>query len=226
MIPVRVLVVDDHPIFRMGLVAAIEHMQGIDLVGEVDTAEAVDAAVEAQRPDVVLLDLSLPDGSGLDVNRRLASTHPDVKVIVLTMSEDHQNLLTALHDGARGYFVKGAGPERVEHAIRTVATGAIVLEPDLVPTIADLARARTPTRSGAFADLTTREFEVLELIAEGLDNTSIARRLALSPKTVRNHVSLVMTKIHARDRSAAIVIARQRGLGGDGDHATGRPGDD
>jgi DNA-binding NarL/FixJ family response regulator len=223
MTQVRVLVVDDHPIFRMGLVAAIEHMHGIDLVGQVDTAQAVDAAVEAQHPDVVLLDLNLPDGSGLDVNRRLASTHPDVKVIVLTMSEDHQNLLTALHDGARGYFVKGAGPERVEHAIRTVVTGAVVLEPDLVHAIADFARTRSSTRSGPFADLTAREFEVLELLAEGLDNTSIARRLALSPKTVRNHVSLVMAKIHARDRSAAIVIARRGGLGGDTD---GRSADD
>jgi DNA-binding NarL/FixJ family response regulator len=219
--PIRVLVVDDHPIFRMGLVAAIEQMDGIELVGEVDRAHAVDEVVHTARPDVVLLDLNLPDGSGLDVNRRLAGAHPDVKVIVLSMSEDHDNLLTALGDGARGYLVKGAGPDRVEHAVYTVMSGDVVLAADLVPFVTDLARMRPAAVSSAFPQLTAREVDILDLVAQGLDNQAIARRLVLNQKTVRNHVSMVLTKIHAADRSSAIVLARRAGLGGAADGTDG-----
>ena len=221
MTPLRVLVVDDHPIFRMGLVAAIEQMAGVELVGEVDHAGAVDDVVDAQHPDVVLLDLNLPDESGLDVNRRLAGTHPEVKVIVLTMSEDHDNLLTALHDGARGYLVKGADAERVEYALHSVAAGDIVLAPDLVPLLAQLARARAPSPPSPFPQLTVRELDILDLVARGLDNHAIARRLVLNPKTVRNNVSMVMAKIRASDRPSAIVLARRAGLGEESEGAPG-----
>jgi len=212
----RVVIVDDHPMFRLGLAAAVEQMEGVELVGEAERAADVAALVSATQPDVVLLDIRLPDGSGLEVNRSLATDYPDVRVIVLTMSEDHENVVTALRDGARGYLVKGAGPDQVELAIRAVAADDVVLNAELAQALSQVAHARARTTvSRPFPDLTRREHDVLELIAEGLDNQSIARRLVLNPKTVRNHITNVLAKLHAADRSQAIVLARRAGLGGE-----------
>jgi DNA-binding NarL/FixJ family response regulator len=164
----RVLIVDDHPMFRMGLSAALADMDGIELVGQAERAEEVEALVEATRPDVVLLDVRLPDGSGLEINRRLAEHHPQVKVILLTMSEDHDTVLTALRDGARGYLVKGTGPDRVEHALRAVGAGDVVLNQELARSVSELADARSrATRNRPFPALTDRQLDVLELIAQG-----------------------------------------------------------
>jgi DNA-binding NarL/FixJ family response regulator len=133
---------------------------------------------------------------------------------MLTMSEDHDTALTALRDGASGYLVKGAGPERLEHALRAAAAGDVVLDHDMAKAVTELALTRRRGAAGRpFAELTQREFDILELVAEGLDNQAIARRLVLSPKTVRNHVSNVLTKLNVADRSHAIVLSRQRGLG-------------
>jgi DNA-binding NarL/FixJ family response regulator len=211
--PLRVAIVDDHPMFRIGLAAAIKEMEGIELVGEAQRADQVAALVEDAAPTVLLLDVRLPDGSGLEVNRWLAEHHPEVKVVMLTMSEDLATALTALRDGASGYLVKGAGPERVEHAVRTVVSGDIVLDQSLVHAVTELAELRRGSSARPFPQLTDREFDVLQLIAEGLDNTTIARRLFLSPKTVRNHVSNVLTKLDAPDRPGAIVLAHRHGLG-------------
>ncbi len=211
--PIRVAIVDDHPMFRMGLAAAIGAMAGIELVGEAQRAEEVPALVGEVAPDVVLLDLRLVDGSGLDVNRWLASHHPEVRVVILTMSEDHDTALTALRDGASGYLVKGAGPERLEGAVRAAASGDVVLDQTLAQAVTELAQARRSSASRPFPQLTAREFDVLELVAEGLGNQAIARQLVLSPKTVRNHVSNILSKIHAADRAHAIVLARRVGLG-------------
>ncbi len=212
-IPLRVAIVDDHPMFRLGLAAAIKEMDGIELVGEAQRADQVLALVEAASPTVLLLDVRLPDASGLEVNRWLAEHHPEVRVVMLTMSEDLDNALTALRDGASGYLVKGAGPERVEHAIRTVASGDVVLDHSLAQGVTELAQVRRGSTNRPFPQLTNREFDILQLLAEGLDNASIARRLFLSPKTVRNHVSNVFSKIQAPDRPGAIVLAHRHGLG-------------
>jgi DNA-binding NarL/FixJ family response regulator len=209
----RVAIVDDHPMFRMGLAAAIEEMDGIELVGQAPRADQVAALVADAAPDVLLLDVRLDDASGLEVNRWLAEHHPEVRVIMLTMSEDHDTALTALRDGASGYLVKGAGPERVERALRTVAAGDVVLDHALVGAVTELAQTRRTSTTRPFPQLTDREFDILVLVAEGLDNTSIARRLVLSPKTVRNHVSNVFAKIQAPDRPGAIVLAHRHGLG-------------
>jgi DNA-binding NarL/FixJ family response regulator len=211
---VRVLIVDDHPMFRMGLAAALAEMDGIELVGEAERAGDVLALVETARPDVVLLDVRLPDGSGLEINRALAEHHPDVKVILLTMSEDHETVLTALRDGARGYLVKGTGPERVEHALRAVAGGDVVLNQDVAQAVTELAQMRSrATRNRPFPALTDRELDILELIAQGLDNTQIAEVLVISQKTVRNHISHIFQKLMVRNRARAIVLARQAGMG-------------
>jgi DNA-binding NarL/FixJ family response regulator len=212
-VSLRVAIVDDHPMFRMGLAAAIEEMEGIELVGDAQRADQVAELVAATAPDVLLLDVRLPDGSGLEVNRWVAEHHPDVRVVMLTMSEDSDTALTALRDGASGYLVKGAGPQRLEGALRTAASGDVVLDQSLVAAVSELAAARRTPASRPFPELTDREFDVLALIAEGMDNQTIARRLVLSPKTVRNHVSNVFAKIHANDRPHAVVLARRVGLG-------------
>ena len=211
--PLRVAIVDDHPMFRMGLAAAIGEMDGIVLVGEAGRADEVGDLVAATCPDVVLLDIRLADGSGLEVNRWLAEHHPEVRVVMLTMSDDQDTALTALRDGASGYLVKGVGPERVEHALRVAAGGDVVLDHALAVAVSELAQERRHASSRPFPQLTQREFDILALMAEGLDNQSIARGLVLSPKTVRNHVSNVFAKIHANDRAHAIVLARRVGLG-------------
>ncbi len=210
--PLRVAIVDDHPMFRMGMAVAIADMADIELVGQAESVDTVPALVATTAPDVVLLDVRLGEGSGLEVNRWLAEHHPDVKVIMLTMSEDHDTALTALRDGACGYLVKGAGPERVEHALRVAAAGDVVLDHDLAVAVSELAQTRRRSNDRPFPQLTERELDVLGLVAEGLDNHAIARRLVLSPKTVRNHVSNVFAKIHAADRPQAIVLARRAGL--------------
>jgi DNA-binding NarL/FixJ family response regulator len=211
--PLRVAIVDDHPMFRMGMTVAIADMADIELVGEAESVDEVPGLIASVSPDVVLLDVRLGEGSGLEVNRWLAEYHPGIKVIMLTMSEDHDTALTALRDGACGYLIKGAGPERVEHALRVAAGGDVVLDHDLAVAVSELAQSRRRNQDRAFPQLTDRELDVLSLVAEGLDNHAIARRLVLSPKTVRNHVSNVFAKIHAADRAQAIVLARRLGLG-------------
>ena len=211
--PLRVAIVDDHPMFRMGLAAAVAEMEGIELVGQAARVSDVADLVTAAAPDVLLLDVRLEDGSGLEVNRWLAEFHPRVRVIMLTMSEDHDTMLTALRDGAAGYLVKGAGPERVERALRTVAAGDVVLDQTLIGAVTELAQARRTGLTRPFPQLTEREFDILVLLAQGLDNPSIARQLVLSPKTVRNHVSNVFAKLQVPDRAGAIVLAHRHGLG-------------
>jgi DNA-binding NarL/FixJ family response regulator len=169
--------------------------------------------IERTSPDVILLDLHLPDTSGLEVNRLLAAHFPSVKVVVLTMSEDHLATVAAVRDGARGYVVKGADPNHVEHVINAVMAGDVVLDHGVAQAMAELAQVRMATSSSPFPQLSRREIDILELIAQGLDNPTIARELFLTPKTVRNHVSNVLAKLNAGDRSQAIVMARRSGLG-------------
>jgi DNA-binding NarL/FixJ family response regulator len=210
---VKVIVIDDHPIFRLGLAASLAEMEHVELVGEAAIAAEVPELVERTSPDLVLLDLHLPDRSGLEVNRWLAANYPDVKVVVLTMSEDHHATVAAIRDGARGYVVKGADPIHIEHVIDSVMSGDVVLDRGVARAMAELAQLRAATVSSPFPQLSRREADILELMARGLDNQTIARELVLTPKTVRNHVSNVLAKLNAGDRSQAIVIARRSGLG-------------
>jgi len=212
---IRVLIADDHGAFRAGLRALLGTASDVAVVGEVTSGpEAVSAAARWQ-PDVVLMDVSMPGGDGIEATRRIAEASPHIAVIVLTMDAGDASVTRALRAGARGYLLKGAQRAELLRAIRGAAAGEAILAPDVARRLAGLVVPPAARTSIAFPELTQREIEVLDLIARGRSNAEIADALYLSPKTVRNHVSNILAKLDARDRSQAIVRAREAGLGVD-----------
>jgi DNA-binding NarL/FixJ family response regulator len=222
---IRVLVADDHPVFRDGLAMLLGSVDGIEVVGTAaNGVVAVESAVRL-RPDVVVMDVQMPELNGVEATRRLAAEAPDVGILVLTMSEDDGTVFDALRAGARGYLVKGAEQEEIVRAITTVAAGGVVFGAALAMRIAEFfagaaawAEAETAGLSPReatepFPQLTVREREILDLLAAGRSNGQIASTLYLSPKTVRNTVSNVFAKLQVADRAEAIVRAREAGLG-------------
>lgn len=215
-VAVRVLVVDDHPVFREGFAALLGSMDGITVVGTAsDGQQALDAvnSLGGDGIDVVVMDVQMPVLDGVEATRRLVTRHPAVRVIVLTMSEEDSTVLDAVQAGARGYLLKGAEPDEILRAILTAAEGGIVFGAGLAAQIVDFFATVSATDRSPFPELSAREHEVLDLVAAGLSNPQIAQRLFLSPKTVRNHVSAVLTKLAAADRAEVIVRARDAGLG-------------
>jgi DNA-binding NarL/FixJ family response regulator len=211
--PVRVLVADDHPIYRDGLAVLLASVDGLEVVGTAaDGVEAVAAALRL-RPDVVVMDVQMPRLNGVEATRRLAAEAPAVGIVVLTMSEDDGTVFAAIRAGARGYLVKGAEQEEIVRAITTVASGGAVFGAALAMRIAEFFTAGPAAPTEAFPQLTTREREILDLLAAGRSNQQIAAALYLSPKTVRNNVSNVFAKLQVADRAEAIVRAREAGLG-------------
>lgn len=212
---VRVVVVDDHPVFRIGMAALLSSLDAIEVVGRAaDAAEALRVVAET-RPDVVLMDLDLGTDSGVEATRDIVRADPHVGVLVITMLGDDDSLIASIRAGARGYLLKGASPNEIERAVRAVANGEVLLGPQIAQRAATyLVGSRT--RGGlVFPELTDREREVLDLVARGHDNAAIARRLVLSGKTVRNYVYGIVTKLNVADRSQLIVRAREAGLGAD-----------
>ena len=210
---IRVLVADDHPAFRAGLQLLLTEVDDIDVVG---TAEnGLDAIRLAQQlaPDVVVMDLRMPDLDGIEATRRLHEHLPNVGVIVLTMFEDDASVFAAMRAGARGYLLKGAEQDEIVRAIRAVAAGEAIFGPAIAQRIVEHFSAGAGTTRASFPTLTDRERQVLELIAAGRGNATIAQDLSLSLKTVRNHVSNIFAKLQVSDRAAAIIKARDAGLG-------------
>jgi DNA-binding NarL/FixJ family response regulator len=209
----RVLIADDHPVFRAGMVTVLQDLDGIEVVGQAADGDEAVAAVAEHRPDVVLMDLRMPGVGGLEATARIRVEHPDTAVIVLTMDSDDDSIFAALRAGARGYLLKEADGLDIERAIDGVARGEAVFGSGIAERVlAFFASGRRPTAS-PFPQLSPREHEVLELIAQGLDNPQIARRLVLSDKTVRNRVSDILAKLHARSRAEMVALARDAGLG-------------
>ena len=210
--PVRVLIADDHPLFRDGLTALLNDGPGTELAGTAATgADAVDLARKTD-PDVVLMDLHMPSMGGIEATRRIVACCPHAAVLVLTMFDDDGSVLSALRAGARGYLLKGASREQIRCAIHAAASGEIIFGAQLAARMLACFTA-TAAPSPPFPQLTARERQVLDLLAQGRANTVIATRLSLSPKTVRNHVSNILAKLQVTDRAQAIIQARDAGLG-------------
>jgi DNA-binding NarL/FixJ family response regulator len=213
MTTVRVVVADDHPIVREGLVALLGSLEGFEVVGVAADGAAAVREVVTSRPDVAVMDLQMPGLGGVEATRQIAKVAPDVAVLVLTMHEGDDSVLAALRAGARGYLVKGAEQEEIARAIRAVAAGEAIFGLGVATRILGLvARGPEPAQS-PFPELTPRERQILELLAAGLSNAVIGERLGLAGKTVANNVSSIFAKLQVADRAQAIVRARDAGLG-------------
>lgn len=210
---VRVIVADDHPVYRDGLRALVASMPDAELVGEASTgSEVVRAALELQ-PDVVVMDLHMPELNGIDATAQIVSASPHVAVLVLTMFDEDDSVFAAMRAGARGYVLKGGDQREIVRAIQAVADGEAIFAPPIAARVRDFFRTVRDDIGAPFPQLTDREREVLELVAQGRNNAAIAHELTLSQKTVRNHVSNIFMKMQVADRAQAIVRARESGLG-------------
>jgi DNA-binding NarL/FixJ family response regulator len=213
-VSVRVVLADDHPMYRYGLRAVLEQSESVQVVASASDGAELLGAVSDHRPDVVITDLSMPDLDGVDATRLLLQAQPDLAVLVLTMREDDEHVFAALRAGARGYLVKGAGGEEIVRAVLAVAAGDAVYGGPVARRIVAFYAGEgeaSPT-ARAFPMLTPRERDVLDQLAVGSRNHEIARRLGMSDKTVRNHVSQVLLKLQVPDRTAAALRAREAGL--------------
>jgi DNA-binding NarL/FixJ family response regulator len=210
---IRVLIADDHGAFRAGLRAALDTAGDVRVVGEAATGEAAISGSSALQPDVVLMDVNMPGIDGIEATRRIVDASPHIAVLVLTMHDDDDTVFAAVRAGARGYLLKGAQRAELLRGIRAVVAGEAIFGPGVARRLVDFFARPAPRADTAFPELTTREREILDLIGAGRSNSEITDRLVLSPKTVRNHISNIFSKLQVRDRSEAIVRAREAGLG-------------
>jgi DNA-binding NarL/FixJ family response regulator len=207
----RIVVADDHTIVQEGLRALLSTVDGYDLIEITSTGEEAVRAVVIQRPDVVVMDIQMPGIGGIEATRQITKSAPDVAILMLTMFEDDESVFAAMRAGALGYVLKGASPDTMIRAIAAVADGEAIFSAGVARralTYLTNHRSNEPP----FPQLTAREREVLELIADGLSNSAIATRLTLAPSTVSNHISSILAKLQVATRAEAIVRARDAGL--------------
>lgn len=210
---IRILIADDHPVFRYGLRALLSAEPTTEVIGEATTGEEALAQALSLQPDVILMDLNMPGVNGIEATRRIVAEIPHVNILVLTMFDDDDSVFAAMRAGARGYLLKGAEGEETVRAIRVVSGGEAIFSPSIARRLMQYFGASRPTAPPQlFPDLTEREREILTLIAQGYTNPAIAEKLVLSPKTVRNHVSNIFSKLQVAGRAEAIIRARDAGL--------------
>jgi DNA-binding NarL/FixJ family response regulator len=210
----RILVAEDHPLFRKGVISLLSSVPDFEVVGEASTGEEAVARAAQLQPDVVLMDLQMPEVNGIEATRRILQESPSVRILVVTLFEDDDSVFMALRAGARGYILKDADEEEMVLAIRAVARGEAIFSPTIATRLlAYFAAPKPVAQPQAFPTLTDREREILNLIAQGHPNPSIAKQLHLSTKTIGNYVSNIFTKLQVADRAQAIIRAREAGLG-------------
>ncbi len=208
----RVLVADDHPVFRSGMRSLLASTPGIEVVGEAATGEEAVELVVDLRPAVVLMDLQMPGTGGIEATRCILAEDPDARVLIVTMYEDDDLVFAALRAGARGYVLKGASAADMVRAVKVAGDGEAIFSPAIAERLIAFF-SRPLSAAPAFPELTEREREILNLIAQGRSNPEIAARLTLTLKTVRNHVSNIFAKLQVADRAEAVLLAREAGLG-------------
>ncbi len=212
---IRVLVADDHPFYREGVRTMLGAVEGIEVLGEAGTGEETVAAASRLLPDVILMDLKMPGINGIEATRRILQTSPHIGVLVITMFDDDDSVFAAMRAGARGYLLKDAALDEVARAVTAVGRGEAIFSPTIARRLMQYFGQTRSTLPPAFPELTEREYEILTLIAQRRSNPEIAALLHLSPKTVRNHVSNIFSKLQVADRAEAMMAARIAGLGQD-----------
>jgi DNA-binding NarL/FixJ family response regulator len=212
--PLRILIVDDQTITRSGLRTLLESSSGLEVIGEAaNGAEAVNMAADLQ-PDVILMDLKMPVLNGIEATRMIHRCSPHISILVVTIFEDDTSVFPAIRAGARGYLLKDTGQSELIRAIHTVANGGVIFSPGIANRVLQyLSDPPSNLPSTVFDELTSREREILDLLAGGYSNSEIAEQLVLSPKTISNNVSNVLIKLQAADRAKLILMARDAGLG-------------
>ncbi len=211
---IRVLIADDHPLFREGLHGLLDSIAETEVVGEATTGVEAIQKAKAMQPDVILMDIKMPGINGIEATREIVAASPHISILMVTMLEDDESVFAAMRAGARGYVLKGANQAEILRAIRAVASGEAIFGPGIGKRVLGFFSAVRPTVSSrVFPELSERETELLALIAQGRSNQEIAEQLGLTLKTVRNHVSNIFSKLQVADRAQAVLRAREAGLG-------------
>lgn len=214
---IKVLIADDHVFYREGVRALLSNVPEVEVVGEANNGEEAIAQTSELQPNVILMDLKMPGMNGIDATRKINETQTNIGVLVITMFDDDDSVFAAMRAGARGYLLKDADKDEVVRAIVAVERGEAIFSPAIAKRMMQYFSAPSASsqknQPDEFAELTEREYEILDLIAQGDNNTVIANKLSLSIKTVQNYVSSILTKLQVADRSQAIVRAREAGLG-------------
>jgi DNA-binding NarL/FixJ family response regulator len=209
-----IFICDDHPVFRNGLRGLLSAMPDMEVIGEATTGEEAVIRASELQPDVILMDIKMPGTNGIEATRKIVRQSPHIGILILTMFEDDNSVFAAMRAGARGYVLKDTEEEEIVRAIRAVGKGEAIFSPAIARRLTEFFSSPAPMRTSiVFPELSEREHEILALIGQGCKNLDIARQLVLSPKTVRNHVSNIFSKLQVADRAEAIIRARDAGLG-------------
>jgi DNA-binding NarL/FixJ family response regulator len=209
----RILIADDHPLFRKGMRGLLESLPDMEVIGEAATGEEAIAMAADLAPDVIVMDLQMPGGSGISATRAILNASPHIRVLMVTLYEDSESVFTAIRAGARGYLLKDAGADEMTRAIQAVGRGEAIFSPSIANRLIDYFATPYPAvPEDVFPALTGREREILQLIAQGRSNAEMAQQLSLSVKTVQNYVSNIYSKLQVADRAEAIIRAREAGL--------------